>query len=249
MGKKQSTKLELLSLRMDESDLPVTVTRRPRQKHIRIRVSFDGKINLSAPLHTSLREIDKALKQKEEWISSKLLETAGNIGRFDPLERVHLCGDMYTVHFFPDGMSLFRLSAETGKKELQIFGPSPDRKRIELLIEKWLRQEAKKHLLPLALEISADLGIPYKRLFLRNQYTRWGSSSSIGNISLNWRAVMLPANTQRYLIIHELVHQLQLNHSPRFWRIVEKHCPGYRDHEKTLKNRRAIMGLFRPEKQ
>ena len=245
MNKKGNLKTEQLSLKVAEADLPITLTRRERQKHIRIRVSLDGKINLSTPIYTPLREVRKVLRQKEEWILSKLRETSSGILQFDPLSRVYLCGRPYEVHVTAGrGMSC-SLEAEHRRRSIMITGPSADRGMIEGIIADWLRREARKILVPLAQEISLQLRTPYKRIFLRNQRTRWGSSSSIGNISLNWRTVMLPHEVQRYLIIHELAHQHQFNHSRDFWQIVEKHCPRYREYENTLKINRALMGLFR----
>ncbi len=245
MNKKGNVRTEFLSLKIAEADLPITLTRRAGQKHIRIRVTLDGKINLSAPIKTPLREVRKVLRQKEEWILSKLRETSSGILQFDPLRKVYLCGRPYEVRLTPGQTPSCSLSAEHRKRSITITGPSSDRGEIEGLIAGWLRQEAQRILIPLAQKISLELRIPYKRIFLRNQRTRWGSSSSIGNISLNWRTVMLPREVQRYLIIHELAHQHQFNHSRKFWSIVEEHCPRYREYESTLKVNRALMGLFR----
>jgi len=245
METNRKTRVELLSLQIAYSDLPITVTRRLRQKHIRIRISPDGRITLSAPIHTSLNEVKKVLRQKEEWILTKLRETSWNIVQLDPLRRIYLCGSPYSVDFAAERISRYDLSIEYREKNIKIVGPSLERETIEGLISKWLRNEAHKLLIPLAREISRELGIPYRRIFLRNQRTRWGSSSSIGNISLNWRVIMLPTAVQRYLIIHELAHQRQLNHSSGFWQIVGEYCPDYRECENILKANRALMGLFR----
>ncbi|MGC9312197.1 MAG: M48 family metallopeptidase [Sediminispirochaetaceae bacterium] len=245
MNKKRNVKTEFLSLKSAEADLPITLTRRAGQKHIRIRVSLDGKISLSAPIHTPLKEVKKVLSQKEEWILSKLRETSSGILQFDPLSRVYLCGRPYEVNITPGQGPSSSLTADHRRRSVNLTGSSADRGALEALIAGWLRREAKKILIPLAQEVSRDLRTPYKRIFLRNQRTRWGSSSSIGNISLNWRTVMLPHEVQRYLIIHELAHQHQLNHSRDFWNIVEKYCPRYREYENVLKINRALMGLFR----
>ena len=95
------------------------------------------------------------------------------------------------------------------------------------------------------MEVSEEINLPFKKLYIRNQRTRWGSSSSMGNISINWRAVMAPEEVQHYLIIHELAHQRHLNHSREFWNLVATHCPDFRRHEHWLKEHRALISLFR----
>src|SRR3990172_3665456 len=75
---------------------------------------------------------------------------------------------------------------------------------------------------------SHDLGLPYQRALIRRQKTRWGSCSRDGTISLNAKLLFLSPETVNYVMIHELCHRVELNHSPRFWRLVERHCPDFR---------------------
>jgi len=245
MGKINKTIVESLSVSLADSAFPVVLTRRNGQKHIRIRISLEGKVTISAPPHTSHEELQKVLKQKESWIIGKLQEVSGNSDRFDPLRTLYLNGQPYTLDFTRSSGRRFHLSTEHKNHCIHLSGPSESRAELEYLLAQWLRQEAKKTLIPLAEETSRFLHIPYRRIFLRNQRSRWGSSSSRGNISLNWRVVMLSPAVQRYLIIHELAHQRELNHSIHFWKLVERFCPNYRDHEKNLKAYLPLMGLFR----
>lgn len=77
--------------------------------------------------------------------------------------------------------------------------------------------------------------IPVKRLKIGNQRTRWGSYSSKGTLALNWRLIQTPESVADYLILHELMHHRQMNHSHKFWREVEKVCPDYQKAEQWLK--------------
>lgn len=75
----------------------------------------------------------------------------------------------------------------------------------------------------------------YKKVFIKNTKSRWGSTSSKGNININYKILFLPQELQDYLIVHELCHLKHFNHGPDFWREVAKTVPNYRAHAKTLR--------------
>jgi predicted metal-dependent hydrolase len=91
------------------------------------------------------------------------------------------------------------------------------------------RTRAKEELPARLLELAAGLGLKVNRVSVRDQRWRWGSCSSGGHICLNWRLVLLPAWVRDYVLIHELMHLERLDHSPRFWKLVAKACPEYRE--------------------
>ena len=98
----------------------------------------------------------------------------------------------------------------------------------------WIRRRATELLPPRLRLLSARTGLDFSRVSIRSQKTRWGSCSNRGQISLNDQLLFLPPETVDYLMIHELCHTRHLDHSRRFWRLVESHCPDYRRHEKNL---------------
>jgi predicted metal-dependent hydrolase len=98
-----------------------------------------------------------------------------------------------------------------------------------------LRARAAAELPPQLLALAARHGLTVARGAIRNQRSRWGSCSSRGHITLNFRLVLMPPEVREYILIHELMHLKQANHSIRFWRLVEAACPGFRDAERWLK--------------
>ena len=102
-------------------------------------------------------------------------------------------------------------------------------------VEKALRQQAARELTPQLLALAAIHGLEVRRVSIRNQRSRWGSCSPRGHIALNYRLVLMPPEVREYILIHELMHLKQANHSIRFWRLVEAACPAFRDAERWLR--------------
>ncbi len=100
------------------------------------------------------------------------------------------------------------------------------------------RKIAKKVLPKRLGELAQQYGFCYKRLAVRNARTRWGSCSHANNINLNMHLIKLDNDLIDYVILHELCHTIEKNHSPRFWALVEKHMPDFKERRKKLKNTR-----------
>ncbi len=79
------------------------------------------------------------------------------------------------------------------------------------------------------------MGISYGRITIREQKTRWGSCSSKGNLNFNWKLVLMPMEILDYVVVHELAHRRQMNHSEAFWEIVEQVLPDYKERRRRLK--------------
>jgi predicted metal-dependent hydrolase len=95
------------------------------------------------------------------------------------------------------------------------------------LTEEQGRTEARARISLLAQSEAAALGVSYSRLTLRNQRSRWGSCSSSGALSFNWRLVLAPHDVLDYVVVHEVCHLLEHNHSPEFWALVKRRRPNY----------------------
>ena len=108
--------------------------------------------------------------------------------------------------------------------------------------EKALREQAQRELTPRLLELAALHGLTVNRVTIRGQRSRWGSCSPKGHIALNFRLMLTPPDVREYILIHELMHLKQPDHSRKFWRLVEAACPTFRDAERWL--RRHGPGLF-----
>jgi hypothetical protein len=110
------------------------------------------------------------------------------------------------------------------------------------VIEGDLRRVARTELIPRLHELAAQHGLRVRSVTIRNQRSRWGSCARNGTIALNFRLVQMPAAVRDYVLVHELMHLRQQNHSRRFWRLVEAACPDFRSAERWLKT--AGRALF-----
>jgi predicted metal-dependent hydrolase len=109
------------------------------------------------------------------------------------------------------------------------------------LVEQRLKQIAAQEF-PLRVKaLSMQTGITCGHVVVKDQRSRWGSSSSNGTISLNWRLVQTPLSVLNYVIYHELAHQREMNHSARFWAVVESICPDYRLAEQWLRSHPSLF--------
>ena len=102
-------------------------------------------------------------------------------------------------------------------------------------VEKALRAEAGRVLPPRVMALAAEHGLNVARVSIRDQRSRWGSCSPKAHIALNYRLMLMPEFVREYVLIHELMHLKQANHSRKFWRLVEAACPGFREAERWLR--------------
>lgn len=110
-------------------------------------------------------------------------------------------------------------------------------------LEAHFLRKAKVELTARTWELAAETAMEVKEVMVRNQRTRWGSCTTGGVISLNWRLIQAPDTVRDYVIYHELMHLKEMNHSARFWRRVEEVCPPWREAEVWLKRNGAMLGL------
>jgi len=110
-------------------------------------------------------------------------------------------------------------------------------------LQRWLSRQASHHLVPWLMTVAEELGLGCRQVSVRAQRSRWGSCSSRGTISINRALLFLEPALVRHLFIHELCHTVHMNHSPCFWRLVERHFPRCRELEQALN--RAVAAIPR----
>ena len=96
---------------------------------------------------------------------------------------------------------------------------------------------------------SARMGLYPRSVRISSQKSLWGSCSVHGTVSLNWKLIAFPPAVLDYVVIHELAHLKRLNHSPAFWALTARFCPGYREHELCLKDRAYSLDFLAPRRE
>jgi predicted metal-dependent hydrolase len=114
------------------------------------------------------------------------------------------------------------------------------------LTEEQGRREARARIGLIAQSEAAALGVRYSRIALRDQRSRWGSCSSRGTLSFNWRLVLAPHDVLDYVVVHEVCHLLEHNHGPAFWRLLARRRPGYREQKEWLDEHGWELLAYRP---
>ncbi len=128
--------------------------------------------------------------------------------------------------------------------ELIIYAPAFAFNRKKALIANVMRKIAKDYIERAMLHWLESTGLSIHRMHIKNHYSKWGSCSSLKNINLNWHLIMLNKSLIDYVIVHELMHLLEMNHSPRFWQHVEKWYPDHKKARQEMKQQQWIIGIY-----
>ncbi len=214
----------------DASRLSVEFVRVPRARRYILRVRPDGTLRVTVPRGGSRREAEHFVRRHEKWIARERSRV-----------RVESAAPEWQ-----DGSTLLlggepvRISVESrGDGWRVVFGDRSVVVRnlgnVRVAIERDLRELARAVLVPRLTELAAEQCLQVGAVSIRNQRSRWGSCARNGNIALNFRLVQMPEHVRDYVLLHELMHIRQQNHSRRFWRLVEAVCPDFRDAERWLR--------------
>jgi predicted metal-dependent hydrolase len=237
------------------------MVRNPRARRYLLRLRPDGTARVTIPRGGTSAVARQFVERHAAWLERELQRlqsqprkpAAWTIGT-----EILLRGDPVRIEVGPNGddkeiegpsSSGYGATSEddaTGEAETVRFGgelvrvsdPVAD---LRPAIEGHLRKLATRELPPRVLELAAQHGLTVRRITVRSQKSRWGSCSRRGTISLNWRLIQTPASVSDYICLHELVHLRQMNHSPGFWREVERVCPDYRMAKRWLKEHSGLL--------
>ena len=206
------------------------VRERRARKYI-MRIRPDGSLRVTIPRGGSRREADAFVARHRAWAENERRRVAA---QHAPAE--WHAGDTILLRGEPAPLRVERDAkgplVALGAERVRIpEGVTNVRSAAELA----LRRIAVRELVPRLHQLAAAHGLVVKRATIRNQRSRWGSCSVGGTIALNLRLVQMPPEIRDYVLLHELMHLKQQNHSRRFWRLVEAACPDYRAAERWLR--------------
>ena len=219
-------------LRVGARSLRVRFVRNLRARRYILRLRPEGSARVTIPRGGSLAEAQRFAERNVAWLEQELLrQTAARLRPKTWLLGTEILfrGEPARLELGADAESkLIRLGSES----LRVDDASGD---LRAAVENHLRLLAERELPARAGELAALHQVAVKRVQVRSQRSRWGSCSRRGTISLNWRLVQTPIFVRDYIILHELAHVKEMNHSPRFWREMARLCPDFAQAERWLK--------------
>jgi predicted metal-dependent hydrolase len=228
-----------------------TLRESERARRLTVRVFHSGRVEVVVPSRTSPRAVERFLERHRGWIERKRDEARRRAIPPTPFPppRIDLaaCAESWRLHL-AGGRHRARL-AHSAPGLLVLTGDAADGHAVRLALRRWLTDRAREVFAPALDKCARELGMQFERLLVRRQRTRWGSCSTRGTISLNCCLLFQRPPVVRYLLVHELVHTLHMNHSQRFWQRVGRHCPDYPSLDRELLDgwRRVPSWVFADE--
>ena len=212
---------------------------RSKRKTLSISIDTANRLIVRAPLRCSDAQIAMFLAEKEGWILRKKREREG-AGICLPSENLEgyellLLGVKCKIHVFP----ISKVGYDEGKHCLYL----PEKDTEERLV-KWLKNNAKRIFTNVTEQTAKRMGVTYRSVQVTSARSRWGSCSGNDALHYSFRLLYAPKEVIEYVIVHELAHTLEKNHSKNFWAIVERYVPDYKQKRAWLKKHAWLMEVF-----
>ena len=213
---------------------------RRRRRTLGITIDANG-LRVAAPLRASWREVERFMHDKERWILRKLDEWAatprGNVLRGETGEVVPVFGAPRVIE-----VRKGRRLVEDIDGRLII---SSRGRALEVLVA-WLKAQTLARLRPRAAHYAALLALPAPTVGISNARTQWGVCTERGAIRLSWRLAHIDPTLGDYVVAHEVAHLVELNHSRRYWSLLERLHPGWREARERLELSARTLPILRP---
>jgi predicted metal-dependent hydrolase len=216
---------QAIEVAFDNSLYLVQLRRHRQARRYTLRINAAKReVILTMPPRGSLKEAYVFAQKHGGWIAARL----GRLPQAAPFTNgsiVPLRGVAHRIAHRPDTRgTVWTETAADDERLLCVAGRTP---HIARRVSDFLRREARRELEIASLKFAAALGVAVRRVVVRDQSSRWGSCSTSGVLSFSWRLILAPGEVLDYLAAHEVAHLVEMNHSARFWRVVQQICPGH----------------------
>jgi predicted metal-dependent hydrolase len=213
---------------------------RSKRRTIGLVVGADATLTVRAPFHTPLEYIEDLVRRKLGWINKKIREVQSRPivrgKRFVNGESFFYLGDPYKLRVTSNAKVPLVFY-----KEFVLASEHQGEAR-NLLIN-WYKQEARKKISARVEWHARRCGMRIERVKITNAEKRWGSCGKGGSLNFSWKLIMAPLHVLDYVVVHEIAHTLERNHSATFWRKVALTCPSYRSSMKWLKQNGHLLRI------
>jgi predicted metal-dependent hydrolase len=228
--------LERREIELDGRRVSYTLRRSARARYLRADIGLRTGLRVTLPDGLNEARVETFLRSRRVWV----LRALTRLERLAMLIPDRTLDHGTTVPYLG---SLLTLNLSTGRParvgrlgdSLIVHTPRRTRAAVHAALVEWYRGEAGRILGAYAREMAARHGLHFRKIIIRDQKRRWGSCSTNGTLSFNWRLMLAPESVGRYLVAHELAHRAHPDHSRRFWVKVAEICPDFRQEERWLK--------------
>lgn len=212
--------------------VPYTV-KRSNRKTTALHVNRDGSVEIRCPRSVSEKTLARFVEDHRGWLEAHATNAARNAAARERFTLTPGCALRLLGHDYPletvDGTS-------AGFDGSRFYVPAAlAHEEIKPTLVGVYKSAAKRYIPSRVAALAAELGLTPASVRITSAKTRWGSCSGRNSVSFSWRLIMAPADAVEYVIVHELAHTIEHNHSRAFWAIVARRLPDYREREKALK--------------
>lgn len=213
---------------LGEREVDFVLKRSRRRRSIAFSVDTNGLV-VSVPWNASDSRIRRSMANAADWILRKIDEWSGyetRVQRWADGEQLAYLGRDLTLKIVADAVLVPPMLRDQGCLQITVADATSETRIREAAIG-WYRRHAARNFSERIEKYAVAMQLPAPRMFLSNARTQWGSCNSKNQVRLNWRLVQAPQEVVDYVVVHELAHLVEMNHSKRFWRIVERHFPDH----------------------
>ena len=232
---------------LENHKIEYAVKRSYRARCVRLEIHRQNGLTVFIPSSYNISDLTEVLIRKGNWILEKLAELSRlNQNRLNKDGRT---GD--SIPYLGKRLKLTKIHSADSEIYTNLEGNGlhlcydMDNISTGQVLELWYRQKANELIKNRTNELCNIIGVKYNRITIRKARTRWGSCSQRGNLNFNWKLIMAPAEVIDYVIIHELAHLKEMNHSKRFWDVVNTNCPEWRRLKKWLEDHEAELNAIK----
>ncbi len=217
-------------------NIPYTLKRSKKRRSIGLRIDDHG-LTVSVPVRASEKWLQSVLQEKANWVVAKL------DGWKSRKTVAIVWADGASIPFRGEDFVLVlaqkvrgRLAVLQGETLSVPVGTDADADQIEKAVMRWYKIEAMRVFNECVEYFSPLMGVQPREIKLTSASTQWGNCTAQGVVRLNWQLVKMPLHLIDYVVVHELAHLVEMNHSPAFWSVVENMCPDYRKSRAELRD-------------
>jgi len=224
----------------DGKVLQIGIRASRRARRLRLVSGISG-VEAIVPVNYNAAELDNFIASKRDWIAKtsqyygKLKERCGG---HDP-DTIYFLGNKYRFHIVKDR----RPSTTVSETMNMITFHVPDMRKHKKQLQEWYKQQTAAIIAERLSMLASRLNLQYNKVSIKNQRSRWASCSKKRNLNFNLLLAAVPPEVIDYVIIHELMHLIELDHSPRFWQLVAAADPEYKKHKEWLADYAPVIKI------